>query len=141
MTTNRSSENLAKGEEIPPYQTTVSKVRMMIYAAATWNPYQLHWDSEFSKKRGFADANVAGPMFGDYLAEMLVRWAGSPDRLKTLEYTNRDMAFPDDTLICKGTVDGERLEGENRLVDCQVWVENAQGRRLAEGSATVSFVK
>ena len=73
-------EDLEEGREIPPHRVTVSKVQMMMYAAATWNPYQLHWDSDFSRERGFADANIAGPMFGAYLAEMLVK----VDRLPVL---------------------------------------------------------
>lgn len=125
-------------KEIPPYRIPISKVRMMMYAAATWNPYQLHWDSDFAKHQGFEEANVAGPMFGDYLAEMLVRWAKDPSRLKTLDYLNRNMAFPGDTLICRGEVRGLLSKDGTDLFDCRVWVENQQGRILAEGSATVS---
>jgi hydroxyacyl-ACP dehydratase HTD2-like protein with hotdog domain len=128
-----------EGEEIPPYRATVSKVRMMMYAAATWNPYQLHWDSDFSKERGFAEANIAGPMFGDYLAEMLVKWAGDPSRLKSLDYTNRNMAFPGDTLICRGKVKARCWQGNTECFDCQVWAENQKGDVLVQGSARVSL--
>lgn len=128
---------MAEPKEISPYRISMTKVRMMMYAAATWDSYQLHWDSDFSRSRGFADALVAGPMFGDYLAEMIVRWAGHPDCLKTLEYTNRDMAFPEDTLICRGEIRGSAERGGVNLLDCRVWVENQAGRVLAEGSATV----
>lgn len=130
---------MAGPKEIPPYRVPMTKVQMMMYAAATWNPYQLHWDSEFSKSRDFADANVAGPMFGDYLAEMLVRWAGDPTRLKTLDYTNRDMAFPGDTLICRGEVRGSTVKDGMNLLNYRVWVENQEGRILAEGSATINL--
>lgn len=130
-------EKITAGQEMPPYRVIVSLVRMMMYAAATWNPYQLHWDSDFSKKRGFKDANIAGPMFGDYLAEMLGQWAGDPSRLKSLEYSNRDMAFPGDTLICRGKVKDKRREGNTGVVDCQVWVENQKGSIVVEGLATV----
>jgi hydroxyacyl-ACP dehydratase HTD2-like protein with hotdog domain len=125
--------------KIPPLAVTVSKVRMMMYAAATWNPYQLHWDSDYSKRQGFPDANVAGPMFGDYLAEMLVRWAGSPSRVRKLEYTNRAMAFPADRLVFRGTA-GEQWENEEEtFIKCRVWAENQEGRVLVEGSAVVSL--
>jgi acyl dehydratase len=132
-------ENITAGQEMPPYRVTVSLVRMMMYAAATWNPYQLHWDSDFSKKRGFKDANIAGPMFGDYLAEMIGQWARDPSRLKSLEYSNRDMAFPGDTLIFRGKVKEKRREANVALVECQVWVENQKGGILAEGTATVTL--
>ena len=139
MTSQPNFEALREGQEIPPYRVTVSKVQMMMYAAATWNPYQLHWDSDFSRKRGFADANIAGPMFGAYLAEMLVKWADCPSCLRSLEYTNRDMGFPGDTLICRGKVRESRPQGNTDFADCRVWVENQKGGILVQGSATVSL--
>jgi hydroxyacyl-ACP dehydratase HTD2-like protein with hotdog domain len=126
-------------EEIPPFLMTVSKVRMMMYAAATWNPYQLHWDSDYARRHGFPDANVAGPMFADYLVEMLARWAGHPSRVVGLEYANRAMAFPGDTLVCKGKIKGRRREGHWNWHDCLVWAENQKGDLLAEGTAAVSL--
>lgn len=126
-------------QEIPPLSVTVSQVRMMMYAAATWNPYRLHWDSDYSKKQGFSDANVAGPVFGDYLAEMLVRWAGSPSCLRKLEYTNRAMSFPGDRLVFKGNA-GEKWENEEGFfIRCRVWAENQEGQVLMEGFAVVSL--
>jgi hypothetical protein len=78
-------------------------------------------------------------MFGDYLAEMLVRWAGSPSRLRKLEYTNRAMAFPADRLVFRGTA-GEKWENEEEtFITCRVWAENQEGRVLVEGSAVVSL--
>ena len=139
MTARGKTSEAAAGKEIPPFRTQVSKLRMMMYAAATWNPYQLHWDSDYAKAHAFPDANIAGPMFGDYLAEMLVRWAGDPACLKSLEYTNRAMAFPEDTLICKGKVEEKLTDGDRTDLRCRVWVENQEGRTLAEGKALLSF--
>lgn len=124
-----------EGQEIPSFRVTVSKIHMMMYAAATWNPYQLHWDSDYSKKKGFRDANVAGPMIGDYLVEMLIRWAGDPSRLVEIEYTNRGMAFPGDTLICRGKIAAS--EHPSSKQHCEVWVENQEGRLVVKGRAVI----
>jgi hypothetical protein len=88
---------------------------------------------------GFAEANIAGPMFGDYLAEMLVKWAGDPSRLKSLDYVNRNMAFPGDILTCRGKAWGRPRQGNTGLIDCQVWAENQKGEVLVQGSALVSL--
>ncbi len=137
MMEDQSRSQIQSGEEIPSLRVMISKISMMMYAAATWNPFQLHWDSDYSRENGFQDANVAGPMFGDYLCEMLVRFAGSSSRVKRLEYTNRGMAFPGDTLICKGKVLKTHQEEGKGYIDCQVWVENQRGERLVEGDAIV----
>jgi len=135
MAEKQTRINSKEGQEIPPLRTQVSKIQMMMYAATTWNPYQLHWDSDFSRKNGFQDANVAGPMFGDYVTEMLNRWVDDSIRLASLEYTNRAMAFPGDTLICRGKVLRKFQEGGNFFLECRVWVENQEGRVLVEGKA------
>jgi hydroxyacyl-ACP dehydratase HTD2-like protein with hotdog domain len=139
MSSQKVFEDRREGQEILPYRVTVSKVQMMMYAAATWNPNRLHWDSDFCRESGFAEANIAGPMFGDYLAEMLVKWSGDPSRLKSLDYVNRNMAFPGDTLACRGKALGRFRQGNTEPIDCQVWVENQKGEVLVQGSALVGL--
>jgi len=139
MGADQSLRKTQVGQEIPPLTMNVSKVRMMMYAAATWNPYQLHWDTEYSKNNGFQDANIAGPMFGDYLAEMLALWMGEISRLKSLEFSIRAMGFPGDTLVCKGKVQRLFKEGNQSFAECQVWAENQKEQLLAEGKAVVSL--
>jgi hydroxyacyl-ACP dehydratase HTD2-like protein with hotdog domain len=129
-----------EGREIPSFQVNISKVQMMIYAAATWNPYQLHWDSDYAIKHGFPEINIPGAMFGDYQAEMLVRWIGNFSALKSLAYSIRAMAFPGDTLICKGMVRKQYEEQGNPYTLCLVWVENQKKIRLVDGTAVVSLV-
>ena len=124
-----------EGQEILPLRVKISKTQMMMYAAATWNPYQLHWDSDYAQKNGFRDANVAGPMFGDYLAEMIKIWANKSIQLKSLEYTNRAMAFPGDTIVCKGKLQRKIQEERSHFLECKVWVENQEERILVEGKA------
>jgi hypothetical protein len=49
------------------------------------------------------------------------------------------MAFPEDTIICKGKVEEKLKEGENTFLRCHVWVENQEGRILADGRAVLSL--
>jgi acyl dehydratase len=126
-----------EGEEIPPLQVQISKLRMMRYAAATGDAYLLHWDPDFSRRHGLPNVNVAGYMFGDYLTEMLVRWTKNPGSVKSLNYSHRAMAFPGDTLVCRGKVRTHFEEAGKRHAACLVWVENQKRQMLVEGTATV----
>jgi hydroxyacyl-ACP dehydratase HTD2-like protein with hotdog domain len=137
---NKPVFKIRSGQEIPSFQITVSKIQMMMYAAAIWNPFQLHWDSDYSRKLGFPDAIIPGPMFGAYIVEMLVRWAGSPFKIKSIEYKNRAIAIPGDTLICRGKTLTQYKEADRCYWDCQVWIENQNGLVLAEGQAAVCLV-
>jgi len=126
-----------EGEEIPPLQVQISKLRMMRYAAATGDAYLLHWDSDFSRRHGLPNVNAAGYMLGDYLAEMLVRWTKNPGWVKSLNYSHRAMAFPGDTLVCRGKVRTHHEEAGKRHALCRVWVENQERQMLVEGMAVV----
>jgi acyl dehydratase len=126
-----------EGEEIPPLQVQISKLRMMEYAAAAGDAYLLHWDSDYSRRHGLPNVNAAGYMFGDYLTEMLVRWTKNPESVKSLNYANRAMAFPGDTLVCRGKIRSASEEAGKRHAVCLVWVENQKRQMLVEGSATV----
>ena len=99
--------------------------------------YLLHWDSDFSRRHGLPNVNTAGCMFGDYLTEMLVRWMKDPGSVKSLNYANRAMAFPGDTLVCRGKIRTPYEEAGKRHAVCRVWVENQKRQMLVEGSATV----
>jgi len=50
------------------------------------------------------------------------------------------MAFPGDTLICKGMVRKQYEEQGNPYTLCLVWVENQKKSRLVDGTAVVSLV-
>jgi hypothetical protein len=39
--------------------------------------------------------------------------------------------------MCKGKVIKKYIEGGKHLVDCEIWLENAQGEKTTPGSATV----
>ncbi len=42
-----------------------------------------------------------------------------------------------ETWWCKGKVTKNYLEGDERRVDCEIWVENGKGEKTTPGAATV----
>jgi len=132
-------EDVWEATEIPPLVKPITLLQMCMYSAATWNFYKLHWDTNFSRGLGFKDANVHGPLFGAFLAQMLTDWIGPEGTLKRLAYANRGMSFPGDTLTCKGKVTRKYARDGQNLVECEVWVENQSGENLAPGTATVAL--
>ncbi len=68
---------------------------------------------------------------------LFLYWVGEEGTLKKLSYANRDIAYVNERLICKGAVTRKWVEGGKGYVECEVWVENAQGAQLTPGSATV----
>jgi acyl dehydratase len=132
-------EDVKVGDHIPNVVKKVDLLQLIRYAAATWNFYLLHLDREFARRKGFRDANVPAPFYGAFLATMMAGWAGDPGSLKKLNYSVKVMGFPGDTLTGKGTVLKKYRDGEENLVDCDIWVENQDGVKVSPGSATISL--
>jgi acyl dehydratase len=132
-------EDVEVGAHIPNVVKNVDLLQLVRYAAATWNFYLLHLDREFARRKGFRDANIPAPFYGAFLATVMTGWAGDPGRLKKLNYAVKVMGFPGDTLIGKGTVVKKYRNGDENLVDCDIWVENQEGVKVSPGSATISL--
>ena len=132
-------EDVDVNTEISGSAHNVTLLQLIEYAAATWNMYLLHTDKEFAQRQGFKDANIPACLYGAFLSTMMTRWAGDPGRLKKLGYQVKVMGFPGDTLTVKGTVVKKYRQAGQNLVDCDIWVENQDGVKVAPGSATIAL--
>lgn len=132
-------EEVEVGTEIPSLSNRVDLLQLIRYSAATWNFFLLHLEKEFAQRQGFKDANIHAPFYGAFLAKMMTDWTGDPGRLKKLGYRVTVMGFPGDTLIGKGKVIKKYQEAGGNLVDCEIWVENQDGMKVAPAYTTVSL--
>jgi acyl dehydratase len=132
-------EDVGVGIQIPSWVNEIDLLKLIRYAAVCWNFYLLHLEKEFAQRKGFKDVNIPAPYYGSFLASMMTKWIGDPASLKKLSYTVKVMGFPGDTLIGKGTVIKKYRDGGKNLVDCDIWVENHEGVKVALGSATVAL--
>jgi hydroxyacyl-ACP dehydratase HTD2-like protein with hotdog domain len=130
-------EDIEEGSLIPPLVKTPSNTLLFLYSAVTWNPQRIHFDKEYTLTEGYKDVIVHGPLRGAFLTQMLTRWIGEAGTLKKISYTNRGIAYVNETLTCKGRVTRKWLEDAQGYVECKVWVENEKGEPLTPGSATV----
>ena len=132
-------EDVNVSDEIPSLVNKVDQLRLIKYAAATWFLFLLHVDREFAQKQGFRDVVIPACLYGAFLAKMMTNWIGEQQRLRKLGYRVSVMGFRGDTLTCKGKVVKKYQEAGENLVDCDIWVENQDGLKVAPASATVSL--
>ena len=130
-------EDVEVGLELPSLHKTPSNTLLFLYSAITWNPQRIHFDKDYTLTEGYKDVIVHGPLRGAFLSQLLTRWIGDEGVLKKMSYANRDIAYVNEPLACKGTVTRKSIENGQGLVECDIWVENAQGAKLTLGSATV----
>ena len=132
-------EDVAVGIELPTLVKRPSLRQLVMYAGASGDFCELHYDRDFARARGFDEVIVHGALKSAFLGQLVTEWAGHPAALKELAIQYRGIDFPDAPLSCKGLVTERRPAGEERLVRCDVWIENELGERTTKGTALVAL--
>lgn len=140
----RYFEDVSVGEELTPLHKEIDIAHMMAYGAATWDFIRMHYDADRARELGFPGPFVDGQMMGAFLAQQVQDWAGPGAFLRKVGFRNRVMAFPGDSLVCRGTVTAVYREGDNGegrgIAECDLWIENQHGERVVDrASATVQL--
>ena len=130
-------DDIEVGSPIPTLSKTPSNTLLFLYSAATWNSQRIHFDKDRSIAEGYKDVIVHGPLRGAFLTQMLTRWIGEAGTLKKVSYSNRGIAYANQTLACKGKVMRQWVEDEQGFVECDIWAEDQEGEKLTLGNATV----
>jgi acyl dehydratase len=95
---------LRVGQPVPPLERTLTPVRLVAYAGATWDWHRLHYDPAYAAAQGLPAPVVDGQMLGALLAETVLDWLGPRAFLRRLSFRLRGMVFAGDTVRCEGEV-------------------------------------
>jgi len=132
-------EDVETGDEIPPLTKKPTTVQLVQFLAVTWHWHRIHFDKPFALSDGAPDVIVQARLMGSFLSKMLTDWMGEWGTIKRIKYRSQIMTTPADTLTCKGLVEKKYIKNENNCLDCEIWVENQNGKIVMPGSATVSL--
>jgi hydroxyacyl-ACP dehydratase HTD2-like protein with hotdog domain len=130
-------EDVTVGTALPSLTKTPSNTLLFLYSAITWNPQRIHFDKDYTLSEGYRDVIVHGPLRGAFLSQLMTHWIGDEGILKKLSYANRDIAYVNEPLTCKGQVTRTWVEHDKGYVECEIWAENEHSTRLTLGQATV----
>ena len=132
-------EDVTEGMEIPPLEKAVTSRSLVMYCAAYEDYAEIHHDKDAAQQAGFPRAVVPGLFTSAFLAQLLTNWITPEGSVKRLQASYRRPHFAGETVVCKGRVAAMRAEGEERLVECEIWTENAEGETTTTGSAVVAL--
>jgi acyl dehydratase len=141
-------DEIDEGFEIPRLVRKVTTQQLVMYAAASGDFNQIHYDETFAKSTGLKDVVVHGALKAALLGQMLHDWVGEAGRIKRFGCQYRGMDFPGQELVCRGVVTKKYEDGNERLLDLDIWVEagaadddgrpkTPAGQTTTPGSATV----
>lgn len=102
------------------------------------DPNPIHFDLDAVAAAGLGDREVnQGGATMAYVLNLLINLAGSRAAVRRISCRFTENVFAGDNLLVGGTVTAIHEADEERLAECDVWVERADGQRVLTGTASV----
>jgi acyl dehydratase len=127
------------GDQLPPFQRATGFHHWNRYAAVNDEFVPIHMDDEAGKAAGYSSAFGMGNLQWSYLHNMLRNWIGDDGRIVRLGCQFRAPNTKGQTVTAHGVVTAIRQDGDQQIVDIDIWTENQDGTKLAPGNATVAL--
>jgi acyl dehydratase len=114
---------------------------------AEWNRFAavndefvpIHMDDDEARKAGYPFAIAMGRLQWSYVHRMLRDWLPDDGRIVAVSLQFRGPTLRGELFDVKAKVTRVRPVGHEQLVDLEVWIEDAKGKVLAPGTATVAL--
>jgi acyl dehydratase len=130
-------DSVTVGDELPAISKTMHRINLVQYAAGSGDFNPLHYDAEFPQAQALGGNIVHGRMKYSALGECVSNWLGHNGRIVSIGCQYRGMDLYSTLFFVRGRVTAKREEAGQRLVDVEVWTENAAGKITTPGTATV----
>ena len=132
-------DDVKEGSDIPTLEKTPTTRTLVMWAGASGDFFELHYDKEFAKSMGFPNVLVHGRLEAAFLTQLLTDWIGDKGEVKKMSVQYRGNAFPGEKLLCKGKVTKKYVQDGQNLVELEIWVENPEGKKITPGTAVVAL--
>ncbi len=139
MTAQIYYEDVEVGAELPVLVKTPTTQQLAMYAGASGDFYQIHYDKDYAIQKDLPGVIVHGMLGTAFVAQAVTDWMGEAGLLKKFGVQYRGMMFPNEDITVRGKVIKKHVEGGERLVECEVWAENSRGERTTPGRAVVAL--
>jgi len=88
-------DDIKEGNEIPRLLKNCSTQQLVMWAAASGDFYQIHYDERFAKGNGLQDIIVHGALKGAFLGQLVHDWIGNSGRIKKYGCSYRGIGMGD----------------------------------------------
>jgi len=130
-------EDITVESEIPSLVKEPATRQLVMWAGASGDYYQIHYDKDFAQGKGLPGVIVHGQLVAGFLGQLITDWIGDRGRLRKLTCSYKGMNFPGETITCRGKVTRKYIEDGEHYIECHVWAENARGEKTVTGKAVV----
>ena len=129
--------SLNSGDKIPGLLKKPSTKQLVMYAGASRDFYQVHYDQQFAQSIGLPRVIVHGALKAAFLGQMITNSLNESAVLDRLYVRYNAIDFEGCVLECKGTITKIANVSSVRKIYCDIWIENSEGIKTTEGNATI----
>ncbi len=130
-------EDVEAGSEIPSLEKNPTTRQLVQYAGASGDFYQIHYDKDFAQANALPGVILHGALKNAFLGQLMSDFAGELGWLRKLTVQYRGMDQPGAKITGRGKVTKKYVDGQDHVVECEIWLENAKGEKTTPGTATV----
>jgi acyl dehydratase len=130
-------EEVVVGQPLPTLIKHPTPRQLVMWAGASGEFSEMHYDKDFALKMGFPGIIVHGMLMTSFLIQVLTDWIGEWGALKKIKTSNRQFVLVDRDIICKGTVTHKYVRGDEHCVECDLSAENSENEKCVTATAVV----
>ena len=132
-------ENLRIGQEIPQLEINLTSEKNKLYNRIVKEINPLHFNLKYAQSLGYKNIVIAGVFTYSFFTKIVKDWLGESGVIRNLEIFFKDPAYENDLLIYKGKVLGKLIDGDKKIIKCEIWSENKDGVQLAMANINVEI--
>ncbi|MPZ99728.1 MAG: hypothetical protein GEU80_10405 [Dehalococcoidia bacterium] len=134
-------DDVQEGQDIPALDEEMSSQRLIVWAAASGDFYQIHYDDNFAKNNRLPDIIVHGALKGMLIGRLLDEWRGEQGRIVNWGVSYRGMDPARQNIKVWGKITKKYEQDGEALVDLDVGCAQPDGTQTTPGTATVALPK
>jgi len=138
-TSQRYFEDVAEGDELPELVKACTPRQLVMWAAASGDFYEIHYDVEYARSIGLPGLVVHGALKNAFLGQLVHDWVAPGGRVVRFGCSYRGMDPAGREIRCRGRVRRTYKEGGEHLVELEIWIEDADGTITTPGDALVAL--
>ena len=132
-------EDVRAGAEIPALRKVCTTQQLVMWAGASGDFYQIHYDKDIALANGLPGVIVHGWLTLSFLGQMVTDWLGEKGTLEKLNGSYRGMNLVHEEIFCYGKVTKKYVEDNKNIARVEIWAENTRGEKTVTGSAVVTL--
>lgn len=141
MKTNQQNyfEEIEVGNIIGPKIINIDRKQLVMYAGASQDFNEFHYDDEVARKAGHKGIIIHGALKSAWLAQLMIDFAGVEGNLRQFNVSYRGVDFPNENLKYYGKITNKFIDNSIGLVEIDLSLENSEGKITTPASAIVEL--